>query len=141
MARAQGKSSTGERGSWVVEADAGGGKGVGAYLVLVDGRVGKAPLVGPLVEDHGVFHVVARVRDHGHHSVSALRVLVHFELSVPTGLNQRGLRGLDFVHLVVRSLVQAVHGRAHGLLAHLALVHDSGPLVVIAEGRERGDER
>mmetsp|Transcript_75416 Transcript_75416/g.147656 ORF Transcript_75416/g.147656 Transcript_75416/m.147656 type:complete len:390 (-) Transcript_75416:20-1189(-) len=106
------------------------------YLCFIDGGVREASLVGALVQNHRVFHVVARVGDDGNHGVGALGVVVHLKLRVPTRLHQRRLRGLNLVRFVVRVLVDAVGRGAHGLLPHLALVHDAGALVVVAEGRQ-----
>lgn len=35
-----------------------------------------------LVDNHGVFQIIARVGEHGHHRVQALRIVVHLVLDV-----------------------------------------------------------
>lgn len=72
--------------SWVVGTDVAEPQlGLDAALVLhqvdelrlVHAAVAESPLVARFVQNHGVFHVVARVGDHRHHRIHALRVLVH----------------------------------------------------------------
>jgi hypothetical protein len=59
-------------------------------------------------EEHHPQNLTHRVGNHGDHSVGPLRIIVHLKLCVPPRLHQRRLRGLNFVGLVVRVLVNRV---------------------------------
>ena len=93
---------------------------------LVHDAVAEASLKRGLVQDHGVLHIVARVRDHGDDRVRTLRILVEAVLNVATGPHERCLRREQPVQVVVGAVRQRVRGRRHRLLAHLTLVHVSG---------------
>lgn len=107
---------------------------------LVYGTVTESALICALVDDHGVFHVVAGVGDNGNHSVGAVRVLPKVVVTVFLGLNEGLLREEDPVDLVVHAVGVVVVGRAHGLLGHLALIHVTRRLVVLGEGLHGGDD-
>mmetsp|Transcript_81928 Transcript_81928/g.237584 ORF Transcript_81928/g.237584 Transcript_81928/m.237584 type:complete len:246 (-) Transcript_81928:1612-2349(-) len=127
----------------VAEDASTGIRGRGALLGCVDElrlihhAMPEPPLVGGFVDDHGVLHIVAGVRNHSHYSVGpcwvqvALRRIVH--LCSHHGL----LRVEDPEDLVVGPVAVVMVGRAHGLLQHLALVHVPRTLVVVREGCER----
>lgn len=57
-----------------------------------------SPLEAALVEDHGVLHVEPRVRDHRHHGVGPLGVVVQLELPVSACLHDRRLREEHLYH-------------------------------------------
>mmetsp|Transcript_63433 Transcript_63433/g.114346 ORF Transcript_63433/g.114346 Transcript_63433/m.114346 type:complete len:224 (-) Transcript_63433:196-867(-) len=102
-------------------------------LGLVHDAVPKTPLVGLLVDNHGVFHIIARVRDHCDHRIGADGMLVAVYLVVLLRADYRALRAVDAEHLVIWAEVVVVVGRGHGLFQHLALVHVTWRLVVIGE--------
>ena len=103
--------------------------------------MGKPSLVRALIYDHSVFHIVPCVADDGDNSIRPRRTQIEVVLQVLGRANQRGLREKQPVYLVVHAVRVAVIGRAHGLLGHLALVHISGALVVVAEWNGRRDDR
>ena len=105
-------------------------------LRLVHTAVAKAALVRRLVQDHRVLHVVARVRDHSDDRIRAIREVVNRILVVQRRPHHRRLPRLQAVQLVVRAPLQGAAGRAHRLLAHLALVHVARTLVKVGEGRQ-----
>eukprot|EP00964_Phaeocystis_antarctica_P141265 scaffold106242_cov63-Phaeocystis_antarctica.AAC.8 len=116
-------------------------------VVEVDDRVGvhrgvrEAAVVRRLVDDHRVLHVVARVRDDRHHGVGARGVLVEAVALVVAVAHDGALRRVQRVGLGVGAMRLGVERCAHGLLAHLALVHVARRLVEVGEGREARDER
>mmetsp|Transcript_40875 Transcript_40875/g.128065 ORF Transcript_40875/g.128065 Transcript_40875/m.128065 type:complete len:675 (-) Transcript_40875:1998-4022(-) len=118
-----------------------------AVGVAADARLGLleheaaavAAVDAALVDDDGVLDVVARVRHDGHAGVLSARHLIE----VDEVQHARRHHGLLRVHHGVEQRVDAlvlVHGhRAHGLLAHGALVRISRGLVVVGEGDEPRD--
>mmetsp|Transcript_90339 Transcript_90339/g.264307 ORF Transcript_90339/g.264307 Transcript_90339/m.264307 type:complete len:628 (+) Transcript_90339:235-2118(+) len=109
-------------------------------LRLVHLAVGKSTVVGGLVDEHCVFHVVACVGDHRDDGVGARGVQVAVRLVVHLRARHRLLGVHDAEDLVVCSVHVVVVRSAHRLLKHLALVHVARTLVVVGEGRERGQE-
>ena len=103
--------------------------------------MGKPPFHGTFVDDHGVFHVVAGVGDDRHDGVGAVGVLVHLVGGLVSVLDNGRHGRLQPVHLVVGAVRQCHGGGAHGLLAHLALVHVSGTLVEITERGQTRNQR
>mmetsp|Transcript_39634 Transcript_39634/g.84522 ORF Transcript_39634/g.84522 Transcript_39634/m.84522 type:complete len:429 (-) Transcript_39634:1217-2503(-) len=110
-------------------------------LGLVDHAVAEAPLVGGLVDNHRILHVVARVGDDCHHRVGPSGVRIAVGSVVHLCAHQWRLWVEDPVDLVVSSVGVAVVGRPHGLLQHLALVHVARALVVVRERGQTGQER
>mmetsp|Transcript_70617 Transcript_70617/g.216406 ORF Transcript_70617/g.216406 Transcript_70617/m.216406 type:complete len:960 (-) Transcript_70617:541-3420(-) len=110
-------------------------------LGFVDHAVAEAPLVGRLVDDHRVLHVVACVRDHCDHGVGPSGVQVAAHRIVGLGSHHRLLGVQDPEHLVVGPVLVVVVRRPHGLLQHLALVHVPRTLVVVRERRQRREDR
>ena len=101
---------------------------------LVDAAVAKASLIGALVDNHGILHVVTRVRDHSHYGIGPTRAHIEIIVQVLVRAHQRLLREQKSVDLVVHSVGVVVIWRAHGLLGHLTLVHVARRLVVVTEG-------
>mmetsp|Transcript_70093 Transcript_70093/g.194877 ORF Transcript_70093/g.194877 Transcript_70093/m.194877 type:complete len:401 (+) Transcript_70093:1336-2538(+) len=108
---------------------------------LVDHAIAEASVVRPFVDNHGVLHVVACVRDHSNDRVGPLRVRIAFRTFVHRGAHDGLLWGEDPVHFVVAPVNMVVVRRAHRLFQHLALVHVPRTLVVVRERRERGKQR
>ena len=73
---------------------------------------------------------------HGDNGVCAERVLVHVILGVTLRLRERLLRRVQAIQLRVRPERVRVHGRAHRLLGHLALVHVARALVEVRPWRK-----
>jgi hypothetical protein len=115
---------------------------------LVDGSEAKASLVGGLVEDHSVLHVVSGVGDDGDDGVHPVGEEVHAVLVVEVGSDDGRLTGLESVlkgredrkfrqrlkqervklgedreayHLVVRTSADSGRRGTHRLLSHLTL--------------------
>ena len=82
----------------------------------------EAAVVRRLVDDHGVLHVVARVRDDRDHRVGPRGVLVETVPIVVVVAHDGRLRRVQRVRLGVRPVRPRVEGRAHRLLAHLGRV-------------------
>ena len=112
-----------------------------AHVALVDAPVGEAPIVRPLVDDHRVFHVVARVADYGNDGIGAAGAQIEVILQVLGRSHQRRLREQQTVDLVVHAVGVRMVGGAHRLLRHLALVHVAWALVVVAERDRARDDR
>lgn len=111
------------------------------HLGLVDGTVTEPALVSRLVDDHSVVHVVTSVGDNGHDSVRTIGEVVQTVFIVQRCSDDGCLTGLQAVQLVVCTVVDCCTGGTHGLLAHLALVHVTGRLVVVGEGGHVGHNR
>ncbi len=65
---------------------------------------------------HGIFHVVACVGYDGHDGVGAAGVVVQVVVVVHVGPDQRALRGLEPVQLVIWAIHERVQGETHSLL-------------------------
>ncbi len=105
-----------------------------------DCAVGEAALVRGFRYDHGVVHVVACVGDDGHDGVSTVRVVIQAVFVIEGGTDDGGLARLEEVGFVVRAVFEGSSGGAHGLFAHLALVHVPGRLVEVGERGLVGDD-
>ena len=79
--------------------------------------------------------------EYNQHAASMRHVLVHLVGGLVPVLDDGCHGRLQPVHFVVGAMRQCHGGRAHGLLAHLALVHVSGALVEIAERGQTRDQR
>ena len=110
-------------------------------VAFVDRRVREAAFEGGFVQDHGVLEVVARVANHRHHAVHALRVRIEQKLPVQRVVHQRSLRRLQSVHLGVRAMAPREARRSHRLLAHLALIHVTRRLVEVRKRSQRRQQR
>lgn len=97
-------------------------------------------LVGRLVDDHSVFHVVSGVGKHGYDCVGAGVVVRELEVFIELGAHQWFLAVEDAVELVVEPVVPVEHASSHGLLGHLALIHVTRGLVVVEEGDVLGQD-
>ena len=107
---------------------------------LVDAAVGKAPIVGAFVDDHGVLHVVPSVANDGYDCISATGAQIEVIVEVLGRANQRRLWEKQAVDLVVHSVGVRVIRCAHRLLSHLALVHVPWALIVVAEWNSASDD-
>lgn len=74
---------------------------------LVDCTVTEPSLVGRLVQDHCVFHVITRVRDDSNDGVGTVGEVVETVVVVKIGTNNGGLTRLESVHLVVGTLADS----------------------------------
>lgn len=74
---------------------------------LVDCTITKPSLVGRLVQDHCVFHVITRVRDDSNDGVGTVGEVVETVVVVKIGTNDGGLTRLESVHLVVGTLADS----------------------------------
>ena len=111
-----------------------------AHVALVDAPVGKSAIVGPLVDDHRIFHIVASVADYGNYGIGAARAQIEVILQVLSRSHERSLREEQAVDLVVHSVGVRVIRCAHRLLSHLALVHVPWALIVVAEWNSASDD-
>ena len=99
-------------------------------IALVNSSMPKTSLISTLVNDHGIFHVVACVRNYCDYCIGPLRILSEIILLVTLGLNKGLLREKNSVDLVIHSKRVVVIGSSHGLLSHLALIHITRRLIV-----------
>ena len=111
-----------------------------ANVGFVDAAVGEAAIVGAFVDDHGVLHVVSGVADDGYDCISATGAQIEVIVEVLSRANQWSLWEKQAVDLVVHSIRVRVIRCAHRLLSHLALVHVSWALIVVAEWNSAGDD-
>jgi len=88
-------------------------------------------LIGRLVDNHGILHIIAGVGDDGDDGVDTKRILVDAVLLVRLVADQRRLNVLNAVDFVVDTVGEGVERRAHRLLTHLTLVHVTRTLVEI----------
>jgi len=109
-------------------------------LGLVDCSMTEAALVRGLVDNHCIVHVVTRVRENSDDGVGAVGKVVQSVGVVEGWADDGRLTRLQTVELVVCAVVDGCTRGTHGLLAHLALVHVTGGLVVVGEGRHVGDD-
>ena len=105
-----------------------------ANVRLIDTPMGEASVVSSLVNDHRVLHVVPSVADNSDDGIRTRRAQVEIILQVLSRTNQGRLREKKPVDLVVHAIRVGVVGCAHCLFGHLALVHVTRALIVVAEG-------
>jgi len=101
---------------------------------FVDGSVFETSLIGALINNHGVFHVITCVRNDSYNSIGATWVLSEVILLIFVGVDQGLLGEEDTVHFVIHTIGVVVIGRSHSLLGHLTLIHVTRGLIVLWEG-------
>jgi len=112
-----------------------------AQVALVNGTMAEAALIGTLIDDHGVLHVIAGIRDDGDDSVCSTWTDVKVIVEMLLRPDERLLREKESIDLVVHPVWMSMVRRTHCLLGHLTLIHVSWRLVVVAEGDRRRDDR
>ena len=101
---------------------------------FVDTTMSKASLIGRLIDDHGVFHIVSSVRDDSHNCISPTWAYVKIIFKVLASAHQWPLRKQKSIDFVIHSIRVVMVRCSHSLLGHLTLVHITWTLVVVAEG-------
>jgi hypothetical protein len=91
--------------------------------------------IGCLIDNHSVLHVEPRIRQNSHDSVCPTWVLVIPKLTRRISLipDNRSLRVVELVRLGIGSVPLIIESNPQSLLSHLALVHVTRGLVVVAE--------
>ena len=78
-----------------------------------------------LINDHGIFHVVAGVGDDSDNGIGAHGKIIQTYIVMMYGSEQRRTRRLQTIQLVGGLFGPIQAGCAHSLLAHLTLIHVS----------------
>lgn len=100
----------------------------------------ESSLIGTLVDDHGIFHVIPGIRDDSHDGIGPTGVLSEIIFLILVGVDQGFLREENAIHFIVHAIGVVVVGGTHGLLGHLALIHVTRGLIVLWERLHGGND-
>jgi hypothetical protein len=93
----------------------------------------KTTVIGSLVDNHSIFHVITSVGDNSHDSINSTRTLLEVVLTEGFSSHDRCLREQKSINFIIHSERMVVVRCSHGLLSHLALIHVSRTLVIVSK--------
>jgi len=101
----------------------------------------EASIIRTFVNNHSIFHIIPCVRNNSYHSVAAGWVLAKIIFIKSLSSHKGSLREKKSINFVIHTVGMGMVRSSHSLFCHLALVHVTWRLVVVAERNSVGNNR